>query len=336
MLSVKVNRIKCRTCGRDAYENVPFVTGKQRYTHLLAKFVVCMLHYMTIKDLANYLGLSWDTVKDIHKTYLKRKFSHIDISRVRHIGIDEFAVCKGQRYLTIVVDTDSGAIIYVGKGKSADSLKKFWPRLKRSGATIESVSSDMSLAYISAVMKHLPNAVHVYDRFHVQKLANEAVDTIRRQVYNQEKNVGRRNVIKGTRWLLLRHGYDKFTKREEKRLINVLRMNEPLSKAYILKEYLQEVWKQNSYEEGEAVLDDWTRQARESKVPVLVRLGNTIAGYRTGILAYYKHRTSNAKVEGINNKIKVLKRCAYGYRDLKYFMLRLLNLHNNKITRFVG
>lgn len=113
-------------------------------------------------------------------------------------------------------------------------------------------------------------------------------------------------------------------------------MNEPLSKAYILNEYLQEVWKQDSYKEGEAVLDDWIKQARESKVPTIEKLGNSIAAYRTGILAYYKCRTSNAKVEGINNKIKVLKRNAYGYRDIDYFKLRLFNLHNDKITRFVG
>ena len=100
---------------------------------------------MTIKDVAHYLGLSWDTVKDIHKNYLNHKFSHIDIKDVKHIGIDEFALRKGHVYLTIVVDMLSGAIIHVGDGKGIDSLKKFWPKLKRSGAKIESVSSDMSV-----------------------------------------------------------------------------------------------------------------------------------------------------------------------------------------------
>lgn len=331
-----MRRLKCKTCGADVYEDLHFVTGKQRYTHRLARLVIELLHRMTIKDVAHYLGLSWDTVKDIHKNYLNHKFSHIDIKDVKHIGIDEFALRKGHVYLTIVVDMLSGAIIHVGDGKGIDSLKKFWPKLKRSGAKIESVSSDMSAAFISAIKKNLPDAIHVFDHFHVQKLAGEALDKVRREVYNQEKDLEKRKVIKGTRWLLLRHDKDIFTEDEKKRLDNVIKMNEPLSKAYILNEYLQEVWKQDSYKEGEAVLDDWIKQARESKVPTLEKLGNSIAAYRTGILAYYKCRTSNAKVEGINNKIKVLKRNAYGYRDIDYFKLRLFNLHNDKITRFVG
>ena len=153
VLLVKVRRLKCKTCGTDVYEDLHFVTGKRRYTHRLARLVMELLHKMTIKDVANHLGLSWDTVKDIHKNYLKHKFSHIDIKDVKHIGIDEFAVRKGHNYLTIVVDMVSGAIIHVGDGKGIESLKKFWPKLKRSGAKVESVSSDMSAAFISAIKK---------------------------------------------------------------------------------------------------------------------------------------------------------------------------------------
>ena len=171
---------------------------------------------------------------------------------------------------------------------------KFWPKLKRSGAKIESVSSDMSAAFISAIKKNQTDTIHVFDHFHVQKLAGEALDKVRRDVYNQEKDLEKRKVIKGTRWLLLRRDKDIFSEDKKQRLDNVIKMNESLSKAYILNEYLQEVWKQNSYKEGEAVLDDWIRQARESKVSTLVKLGNSIAAYRTGILAYYNCRTSNA------------------------------------------
>ena len=169
----------------------------------------------------------------------------------------------------------------------------------------------MSAAFISAIKKNQTDTIHVFDHFHVQKLAGEALDKVRRDVYNQEKDLEKRKVIKGTRWLLLRRDKDIFSEDKKQRLDNIIKMNESLSKAYILNEYLQEVWKQNSYKEGEAVLDDWIRQARESNVPTLVKLGNSIAAYRTGILAYYKCRTSNAKVEGINNKIKGLTICPY-------------------------
>ena len=188
-----------------------------RYTHRLARLVIELLHRMTIKDVAHYLGLSWDTVKDIHKNYLNHKFSHIDIKDVKHIGIDEFALRKGHVYLTIVVDMLSGAIIHVGDGKGIDSLKKFWPKLKRrSGAKIESVSSDMSAAFISAIKKNLPDAIHVFDHFHVQKLAGEALDKVRREVYNQEKGLRKKKSHKGNRWLLLRHDKDIFTEDERR------------------------------------------------------------------------------------------------------------------------
>jgi transposase len=175
----------------------------------------------------------------------------------------------------------------------------------------------------------------VFDRFHVQKLVGDALERIRRAVWHTDMEVDRRKLIKGTRWLLLRNGPDLYDS-ERERLDNVLQMNEPLYKAYVLKEYFREVWTQGTKAEAEKVQDDWIEQAMQSKVPQLGKLAASIAGFKSGILAYYDCRMSNARVEGINNKIKVLKRTAYGYRDDEYFKLRLFNLHNDKITRFVG
>lgn len=113
-------------------------------------------------------------------------------------------------------------------------------------------------------------------------------------------------------------------------------MNEPLSKAYYLKEQLREIWSQISKEEAEAVLDDWVKQTRESKIPQLMRMAATLLAHRRGILAWYDSHISTGKVEGINNKIKVMKRNAYGFRDDRYFTLRLCTIHDCRITQNVG
>jgi len=143
-------------------------------------------------------------------------------------------------------------------------------------------------------------------------------------------------VLKGTRYLLLRNGEDVFDSVHKTRLENALDMNKPLSQAYYLKKQLREIWTQPEKEAAKRVMDDWVRQARESKVPQLIKMANTLMAYRTGILAWYDCHISTGKVEGINNKIKVMKRTAYGFRDDGYFTLRLYALHDCRITRNVG
>ena len=122
ILIVKVHRLKCKSCGKDKYEDVPFSSGNHHYTNRLSRFVICLLKMMTIKDAASFVGLSWDTVKDIHKTYLSNKYQSVSIKDVEHIGIDEFATSKGHVYMTTVVDLITGAIIYVHRGKDTAVL----------------------------------------------------------------------------------------------------------------------------------------------------------------------------------------------------------------------
>lgn len=165
---------------------------------------------------------------------------------------------------------------------------------------------------------------------------NEKLDEIRRVQYNMEKDINKRKVLKGTRYLLLSNGEDIFDKEYKTRLDNALDMNKPLSQAYYLKEQLREIWTQINKEEAEKVMLDWIGQAQESKVQQLVKMAATIMAHRTGILAWYDCHISTEKVEGINNKIKVMKRTAYGFRDEHYFKLRLYALHDCRITRNVG
>ena len=338
IVRMKVQRYKCMNeeCDYDQQENIPFATGSRSYTHRFAKYVVDLLRGMTLQDVANHLNISWNSVKEIHSTYLLRHYCPPSLKGVKNIGIDEFAVRKGHIYKTIVVDLDSGRILYVGDGKGIDALKKFWERVKRHKVKIEHIATDLSAAFIASVLENCPGAVHVFDHFHVVKLMNEHLDDIRRKVYAMEKDINKRKVLKGTRYLLLGNGADIFDKQYKNRLDNALAMNEPLSKAYYLKEQMREIWTQINKEQASAVLNDWVRQARESKIPQLEKMANTLMLYRSGILAWYDCHISTGKVEGINNKIKVMKRNAYGFRDERYFKLRLYALHDCRITRNVG
>ena len=236
----------------------------------------------------------------------------------------------------IVVDLDSGRVIYVGEGKGTKALKKFWRKIIRKNIKIKHMATDLSAAFIASVMENSPDAVHVFDLFHVVKLMNEKLDDIRRKVYSMEKDVNKRKVLKRTRFLLLGNGADIFDKQHRARLENALAMNESLSKAYYLKEQLRQVWSQPMKAMGEEVLDDWIRQAEQSKITQLQKMAVTMRNYKKGILVWYDCHLSTGKVEGINNKIKVMKRNAYGFRDERYFTLRLYALHDCRITRNVG
>ena len=335
-IRMKVQRYKCKECNFDQQEKISFATNSCSYTHRFAKYVVDLLLGMTLHDVSNHLDVSWDTVKKIHSSYLKRHYSPPFLDGVENIGIDEFAVRKGHVYKTIVVDLDRGRIIYISDGKGSEALKKFWRKVKHKNIKIKHVATDLSAAFIASVMENCSDAVHVFDHFHVVKLMNEKLDNIRRKVYSMEKDINKRKVLKGTRYLLLGNGADIFDKQHKSRLENALAMNEPLSKAYYLKEQLHQIWSQPMKAIAEKVLDDWIRQTEQSKIAQLQKMAVAMRTYKKGILAWYDCHLSTGKVEGINNKIKVMKRNAYGFRDKKDFTLRLYVLHNCRITRNVG
>lgn len=297
IIRMKVQRYKCKNqdCDYDRQESIPFATGSCGYTHRFAKYVVDLLRSMTLKDAANLLGVSWDTVKDIHTRHLEYHYAPPSLEGVDSIGIDEFAVRKGHVYKTIVVDLKSGRILYVGNGKGADALDGFWKRIRRKGVDIKYIATDLSAAFISSVYENCPNAVHVFDHFHVVKLMNEKLDEIRRVQYHMEKDINKRKVLKGTRYLLLSNGADIFDKEYKTRLDNALDMNKPLSQAYYLKEQLREIWMQVNKDDAERVMTDWVKQARESKVPQLVKMATTVTAHRTGILAWYDCHISTGK-----------------------------------------
>jgi transposase len=330
-LDLEVQRVECRSCGKVRQAKLGFADPRFSYSHAFERYALDLSKHMTIQDVARHLGISWDVIKDIQKRDLTKRFSRPCLKNVKRIAIDEIAVRKGHRYLTVVLDMDTGAVIFVGDSKGGDALEPFWNRLKSSKAKIKAVAMDMSPAYISAVSSHLPKATIVFDHFHVVKLFNDKLSDLRRDLYREAKDDLHKKVMKGTRWLLLKNPENLDPeKREKERLEETLKLNQPLSCAYYLKEYLRQVWLQPNKEEAEKVLSDWTEKAQSSGIKILMKFAKTLAGYKSGVLAYYDFRISSGPLEGTNNKIKTMKRMAYGFRDMEFFKLKIMALHETK------
>lgn len=328
-LRMTVQRIRCNHCGCTIQEHIPFAWAKCQYTKRLAVYIQSLCQYMTIKAVADHLGMSWNTVKEINKGYLRRKYGKPGLDGLKYIGIDEFAVKKGHVYMTIVADLESGQVVYVGDGKGKDALDGFWKRLSRSKCNIKAVSTDLSGAFISAVREHLPDATLVFDHFHVIKLANDALDKVRIDTYKELDSKEKSSAIKGLRWILLGNGERLKSESAAERLDQALKVNANLATSYYLKEELRRVWNQNGKEQAEVILFNWIKEARGSGIRHMTRLADTIEQHMDGLLAYYDYKISSGKVEGINNKIKTIKRQAFGFRDSDYFKLRILSMHDD-------
>lgn len=329
---LQVPRVECHACGVTRQVAVPFADPKKHYTRSFERYVLELSARMTIQDVAQHLCVSWDTVKHIQKQHLQRHFGKPRLRQVRQIAIDEIAVRKGHRYLTVVLDLESGAVLFVGEGKSAEALTPFWQRLRASRAKIKAVATDMSVAYIQAVREHLPRAVHVFDHFHVIKLFNDKLSDFRRELYREATGRLHKQILKGTRWLLLKNPENLDpTRNERQRLDEALRINQPLATVYYMKEDLRQIWLQPDKATAQRVLQDWIRRAEASCIKLLQQFAGLLAMYRTGILAYYDYRISTGPLEGTNNKIKTMKRNAYDFRDQEFFKLKIYALH---LTRY--
>jgi transposase len=283
---------------------------------------------MSLQEVARWAHLGWDTVKSIVKADLARRFANVPLHEVRRIGVDENYLGKKAKYVTLVVDLDSGRVLWVGKGRGKEALEGFWRRLRRSGAQIEAVACDMSGAYWSAINEHLPGAAIVFDHFHIIKLANEKIDEIRRGLQRTLELDGQK-FIKGTRYLLL-YGKENLPPEKRPKLEEALAYNEPLSKAYYLKEELRQLWSQPGKDAALKHLQDWILKAYATGIQPLKKLANTLLTHARQILSYFDHPISSGIMEGINNKIGRLTRMAYGYRDIDFLHLRIYALHESK------
>jgi len=333
LLVFAVPRVACEQCGVVRQVRIPFARTRRSYTTAFERYVVDLCRHMTIRDVAEHLGVGWYIVKDIQSRYLTRRFARPKLKGLREIAIDEISIGKGHRYLTVVLDLASGAVVFVGEGKGAQALTPFWKRLCQSRARVKAVAIDMSPAYIAAVQENLPGAVIVFDHFHVIKLFNDKLSNLRRDLQREAAGPLDKKVLKGTRWLLLKNPENLDPQRgERERLEEALRLNKPLATAYYMKEDLRQLWSQPQRATAERVLNDWIARAEASGIRMLKDFAKTLAAHRSGILAYYDHPISTGPLEGTNTKIKLLQRQAYGFRDMDFFKLKIMALHESRIA----
>jgi transposase len=330
-IHLPIQRVECLCCNVIRQVKIHFAKWRRSYTKAFERYALALSKHMTILDVANHLGVSWGIIKDIQKRYLTRKYKRPRLKHITRIAIDEISIGKGHRYLTVVLDLKTGAVIFVGDGKGVDSLKPFFKRLKCSKAEIKAVAIDMSPSYIAAVLENLPESTIVFDHFHVIKLFNDKLSELRRAIHREAEGPLQKKVLKGTRWLLLKNSYNlNDQKNEKERLEEALSLNKPLATAYYLKEDLRQVWIQDCKSDAKTILTDWIKKAQSTGIAMLQKFAKTLAVHAFGILNYYDYPISTGPLEGTNNKIKTLQRQAYGYRDMDFFKLKIHGLHEAK------
>ena len=331
-LVLHLHDLHCRKCGAIRQEDRIVAAPMKRYTKAFGRFVLGLCKKMTISDVARHLGMGWHTVKGILKEHLEKRAARRSWRRVKRVAIDEIAIRKGHRYMTVIVDLTTGELLFTAEGRDHTCLKPFFHRLSRAGAKLEAIAVDMSHAYRKAIRDFgPPGVVVVHDRYHLVSAMNHVIDKVRRSEQNRQEEEGKK-FIKGSRYLLLyaKENLAKKPPEKQERLERLLEANEILNKVYLLKEDLRQFWSHDSKKEAKTFIEDWCRQATAVGSTPLTAYAKTIQTHLPAILAWYDHPISTGPLEGLNNKIKVLKRTAYGYRDMKFFGLRLLFIHESK------
>lgn len=324
---LNIARVFCARCAITRQVKVEFADEHRRCARSFERYVLELSRHMTMQAVAQHLQIGWDLVKDIQKGHLQRHFARPQLKHLKEIAIDE--ICVGRkRFLTTVLDLRSGAVVFVGTGRGAAALEPFWKRLRSSRAKVKAVAIDMSNAYAAAVRDNLPEAVLVYDHFHIIKLYNEKLTELRRELYREVTDVLQKNVLKGTRWLLLKNPENLDPKqRERERLNEALDLNAPLFVAYYMKDQLRALWSQPDKRTARKFLNGWIQLAMISGIRMLMNFAKTLVAHREGILAWYDYPISTGPLEGTNNKIKTMKRQAYGFRDHEFFVLKIYAIH---------
>ena len=317
-------RLNCARCG-PKLEHLSWLAPYQRVTQRLALSVARLCRRLPVKHVAEYFDLPWGTVKAIDKAHPEATLPGPDLSRVEVIAMDDFAIRKGHRFATIIIDPTRKEVLWVGQGRGLEELRPFFEQLGEAGRTrLRAAVMDMWGPYELAVRQHCPNAEVVFDLFHVaSKYAREVIDRVRVDEADRLRmDKPARQVVKGARWLLLRNA-ENVSPTERIQLQELLAANRALWVAYVLKDDLKRLWDYRSYPEAQRFWEQWFRRARRSRVEPLKKFALALKKKVHGILAHCRWPLHTSLLEGINNKIKVIKRMAYGFRDQEYFFLKI-------------
>jgi transposase len=317
LLAYAPRRVKCRRCGVRT-EQVPWGASASRFSWDFEEWVAYLAQVTDQTHVHKLTGVAWATVGQIIERVVARRLSPERLANLHRIGVDEFSYRKRHRYITVVVDHDQRRVVWAAEGKGAETLAAFFAELgPERCAAIELVSVDMAGGYGKAINDCLPAAKVIYDRFHVQRLASDALDTVRRSLVREldaEEDDAAARAIKKTRWVLLK-GWQKLEAEERARLHEVQRTNRPLYRGYLLKETLADALDYRQPARAEKALKSWIAWACRSRLKPFVRVARTLRDHFEGVLAYIRHRLTNGLVEGLNNKLRLVSRRAYGFHS---------------------
>ncbi|MDJ0766729.1 MAG: ISL3 family transposase [Myxococcota bacterium] len=317
ILEYAPRRVQCPDCGVRV-ELVPWARPGSRFTRPLEEMTAYLAQITNKTEVSRMMGISWRTVGNIVKRVVADKLDPKRLDELRNIGVDELSFRKRHKYITTVVDHDTKRIVWAAEGKSAETLDAFFDELgEERTALLESITIDMSAAFIKSIKAKAPKAQIVFDRFHVQKLASDAVDKVRREMVRNLKELDdpeEAAAIKKSRYALLKNPWDLSAKEWDK-LAAIQKHNAPLYRAYLLKESLAAVFDETSQDQAGKELDRWLAWASRSKLGPFVTTAQTIREHKDGILAYIKTRLTNGLVEGFNNKLRMIARRAFGFHS---------------------
>jgi transposase len=316
-LEAEAPRVRCPLDGV-VVAAVPWARHGADFTHAFEDQVAWLAAHCSQTAVAELMRISWYTVGSIIRRVVTDARARSDYLRnVTRIGIDEVHYKRGQRYLTVILDHDTGHILYAAPGRDSETIGNFFLLLGREGcARITLVSADAGEWIAKAVRAHCPNAHLCLDPFHVVSWVTDALDEVRRTVWNEARRQGQTEFakeIKGARWALWKNP-PQLSQREQAKLAEIQRTNGPLYRAYLLKEQLRQVF-QVPPSDALRLLDAWLAWACRSRLDPFVRVARTIRGLRNEIADAIRYGLSNARVEAANTKIRVLTRVAYGFHS---------------------
>lgn len=310
-------RVTCRRHGVVVCA-VPWARHGSRFTCAFEDQVAWLAVNASKSAVAQLMRIAWRTVGGICQRVAAEAQQEVDLlAGLKRIGIDDISHRKGHRYLTVVVDHDTGRLVWAAAGRDRATVEAFLDALgEERCAQVELVSCDMASWISGPVAERLPNAVRCVDAFHVVQLATDALDEIRREVWNEARRAGQRQLardLKGARFALWKNPED-LTTRQQTKLREIEQTNKPLYQAYLLKEHLRQIYRL-PVDHALNLLTAWLEWARDSKLAPFQRLADTITEQRAGIEAAIRHRLSNARVEAINTQIRLITRRAFGFHS---------------------
>ena len=308
--------------GKLIVEDIPWSKGKIRITAPLIAHIGIMAELLPWKQVAELFHVHWNTVKNAVKQIVEYGLEHREIGDVIYFGIDEISRKKGQIYLTNVYDLKEKRLLWSGEGRDKTTINKFYNQVGHKLSTsVTAICCDMWQPYIDNLKLYFPDAIIVFDKFHIVSHLNKAVDEVRREEARELKET-EPDILKGTRYLWLKNPWN-LTDNQKVKLSTLEKLNLKINRAYLLKENFQYVWEYKYPGWAKKFLKQWFWMATHSRLKPLRDFAWMVRRHEEGILNYFKVPISNGIVERLNNKAKVISHRAYGFRTVETYKLTL-------------